>query len=731
MRVSSAWWLFSLAASHVVVGVSQHAFTLEDDKSRFTLENFIELPRPGVGVANAAGDLAFIPVTEYSFRQRSNAKSIVLTTLDATGPESLSLELNGTVFWLDNRTLAHAVVEGDVLELFALKINQIDTLSVKSPQLIAKFPTATASKFQYSNGHLVFADLVYPDGNISAVRDHDAAWANRGTTAMVFNDAPVRLWDAWKGPKSYSIFCAELVQSQNGTWILSEQFDNLLQGTGHVSNNFHLVEDHIVYTTEPQKQFDRTSQASPQLFPSAHKKTDCQIYAIDLASPGHSKLLSDGRHDGASALLNNQLTKVAWTENPNSATHEGNAICTIVVYDLKKDSRVAVGADWIPRPGSLKFSLDGETLYFTAEHHGKVKVFALPVPDTSSPAPDLVTLTHSGAVAAIQPLPNGHLLITKSSYTSPNDVFVISGLDTLERDLKSHPTPEFRGKIDQITYLSQAALKDKSLDGGEEFWFTGALGRRVQGWLFKPRGWSAGESAVHHWPVAMVIHGGPQNSFSDEWSTRWNPNMLSQEGYFSIWMNPTGSTGFGADFAAGIVGDWGGKPFVDMKAGFDFVLSKYPEIDPERAVSLGASYGGYSINWIQGHPEFGFNFKALVCHDGIFDTAALSLTTDIPNLFNHDFDGVAWSDKGAEGHRKNNPAGFVSKWSTPMLIIHGSRDFRIPESEGLAPFQALQQLGVPSRLVIFPDENHWVLGHENSLEWHKQVFGWLNEWVGQ
>nr|GAT52270.1 dipeptidyl-peptidase 5 [Mycena chlorophos] len=712
MRVFSAWWLFGLTASTVVVGVkadSQHVFTLQDDKSRFTLENFIELPRPGVGVANAAGDLAFIPVTEYSFQQRSNAKSIVLTTLDATGPESLSLELNGTVFWLDNRTLAHALVEGDALELFALKISQIDALSVKSSQLIAKFPTATASKFQYSNGHLVFSDLVYPDGNISAVRDHDAAWANRGTTAMVFNDAPVRLWDAWKGPKSYSIFCAELVQSQNGTWILGEQFDNVLQGTGHVSNNFHLVEDHIVYTTEPQKQFDRTSQ----------------IYAIDLASPGHSKLLSDGRHDGASALLNNQLTKVAWTENPNSATHEGNAICTIVVYDLKKDSRVAVGADWIPRPGSLKFSLDGDTLYFTAEHHGKIKVFALPVPDASSPAPDLVTLTHSGAVAAIQPLPNGRLLITKSSYTSPNDVFVIDGLDTIERDLETQSKPEFNSKIDQITYLSQAALKDKSLDGGEEFWFTGALGRRVQGWLFKPRGWRAGESAVHQWPVAMVIHGGPQNSFSDEWSTRWNPN----------------------NFAAGIVGDWGGKPFVDMKAGFDFVLRKYPEIDPERAVSLGASYGGYSINWIQGHPEFGFNFKALVCHDGIFDTAALSLTTDIPNLvrrsrerdedvltwlqFNHDFEGVAWSDKGAEGHRKNNPAGFVSKWSTPMLIIHGSRDFRIPESEGLAPFQALQQLGVPSRLVIFPDENHWVLGHENSLEWHKQVFGWLNEWVGQ
>ncbi|KAF7299598.1 Dipeptidyl-peptidase 5 [Mycena chlorophos] len=720
MRVSSAWWLFSLTAHTVVVGVkaeSQHVFTLKDDKSRFTLENFIELPRPGVGIANAAGALAFIPVTEYSFQQRSNAKSIVLTTLDATGPESLSLELNGTVFWLDNRTLAHALVEGDALELFALKINQADVLSVESPQLIAKFPTATASNFQYYNGHLVFSDLVYPDGNLSAVRDHDAVWADRGTTAMVFNDAHVRFWDTWKGPKSSSLFHVELVQRPNGTWTLGEQFDNLLHGTGHVSGSFHLVKDHI---------------AQAHLLASAHKEiTDFQIYVMDIASPGHSKSLSDGDHDSAGAVMNNQLTKVAWTENPNWTSHDGNAICTIVVYDLKKDTRVAVGADWIPRPGSVKFSLDGETLYFTAEHHGKVKVFALPVPDTSSPAPDLVTLTHSGAVAAFQPLPNGRLLITKSSYTSPNDVFVISGLDTLEHALKSHPTPEFRGKIDQITHLSQAALKDKSLDGGEEFWFTGALGRRVQGWIFKPRGWRAGNSAVHQWPVAMVIHGGPESSFSDEWSTRWNPNMLSQEGYFSIWMNPTGSTGFGADFTAGIIGDWGGKPFIDMKHGYDFVLSKYPEIDPERAVALGASYGGYSINWIQGHPEFGFNFKALVCHDGVFDSAALSLTTDVPNLFNHDFGGVAWSDKGAEGHRKNNPAGFVSKWSTPMLIIHGSRDFRIPESEGLAPFQALQQLGVPSRLVIFPDENHWVLGHENSLEWHKQVFGWLNEWVGQ
>ncbi|KAJ7069651.1 Alpha/Beta hydrolase protein [Mycena amicta] len=681
----------------------------------FTPKIFIELARPGTGIANPAGDLVLVPSTQFSFEEKKNTKSVFIAALDS--PQAVAqLELTGEVFWLDDRTIGHAFSEEEgVLQLYTLAINSTLAPNVHPPVLVGAFPTATASKFQYSGNSLVFSDLVYADGNLSATIQNDKAWGNRGTTAMVYNDANIRLWDSWTGPKSPSLFRVDLVRGPEGNWSLGTEFDNLLQGTGHASDDFHFVNDDVVYSSAPSFAKSLSRRAT--------------VYRVARSSPGQAIQLSDGFNYALSPLLNAQNTKAAWIEAANETGHFG--IANIIVYDFENQVRSTVGENWDRLPQSIKFSLDGKTIYVTAEDHAKVKIFAIPIPAT--PATDVairhpIALTHSGAVSGVQPLPGGRLLFSKSSFTSPNDVYLIGGLDAFERDLRSMPI-EINEQIRQVTHLTRDALKGKDLQGGEEFWFR-SEDRDVHGWLFKPRGWTADENKLRRWPVAMVVHGGPAGSWTDMWSVRWNPAMFSEQGYFSIWMNPTGSTGFGAVFTDSIVNDWGGKPFVDMKAGFDHVLTKYPEIDPDRAVALGASWGGYAMNWLQGHPEYGFNFKALVCHDGVFDSAASALTSDAPVLFNHDFGGLPWSKAGADGHHKNNPARFVSKWSTPMLVIHGSKDYRLAEVEGIAAFHALQQLGVPSRLVVFPDENHWVLGHENSLEWLKQVFQWLNEWRG-
>jgi len=229
----------------------------------------------------------------------------------------------------------------------------------------------------------------------------------------------------------------------------------------------------------------------------------------------------------------------------------------------------------------------------------------------------------------------------------------------------------------------------------------------------------------------MIIHGGPQGAWEDSWSTRWNPNVFAQQGYFIIAINPTGSTGFGQEFTDAIAEDWGGKPFVDLKNGWQYVLNKYPEIDADRAVAAGASWGGYAINWIQGHPEFGFGFKALLCHDGVFDSKYNGYSTDELFFFNHEWGGRPWEPKSRALLEKFNPSNFVSNWSTPQLIVHGSKDYRLPDTEGISAFHALQQLGIPSRLVIFPDENHWVLDHGNSLKWHYEALRWFDLYVGQ
>ncbi|EED79171.1 predicted protein [Postia placenta Mad-698-R] len=177
-------------------------------------------------------------------------------------------------------------------------------------------------------------------------------------------------------------------------------------------------------------------------------------------------------------------------------------------------------------------------------------------------------------------------------------------------------------------------------------------------------------------------------------------------------MNPTGSTTFGQDFTDAISENWGGRPFEDMQKGWKHVLKTYPEIDPDRAVAAGASWGGYAINWIQGHPEFGFGFKALVCHDGVFSAMYSGYATD--ELF-FEWGGRPWESKAKAVLEKYDPTNFVHKWSTPMLVIHGSKDYRLPETDGIGAFHALQERGIPSRLVIFPDENHWVMNHQNRM----------------
>jgi len=263
----------------------------------------------------------------------------------------------------------------------------------------------------------------------------------------------------------------------------------------------------------------------------------------------------------------------------------------------------------------------------------------------------------------------------------------------------------------------------------DDFYFEGAEGKQVHGYVVKPYGWREGD--VKRWPGLLFIHGGPQGVWDDRWSTRWNPNVFAHQGYFVVAINPTGSTTFGQDFTDAIAKDWGGKPFIDLQRGWKYALDKYPEIDPDRAVAAGASWGGYAINWIQGHPEYGFNFKALVCHDGVFDATYNGYSTEELFFFNHDWGGRPWDEEAKEVLAKFNPIHYVDKWSTPQLVIHGSKDYRLPETDGIGAFHALQQRGVATRLVIFPDENHWVLNHGNSLKWHHEVFRWFDLFVGR
>ncbi|KAJ7781821.1 Alpha/Beta hydrolase protein [Mycena maculata] len=717
-------------------------FALREGADVFSPKNMLELGRPGAGIANNGGDMVLVPFSKYSFDEKKNKKSVYLVPLESTAkPFEIPFVKDGEAIWLDDRTImiiGHAVEDEGNMDLYALDLKFETTaglLSAEPPALIASFPTTTATNFQYSlsDGVLVFSDYVYADGNISSVKEQDEAYENRGTTALVYDETYERHWDTWTGPKTPSLFSVQLLRGADGVWTMGTKYDNLLNGTGHSSpvepfggtDDFSLSGTTVLYTAK-----------DPVLPQAWHTKQN--VYIVSTTDPGNPKELTSGKQGAThSPILNSDATKAAWLELAEDGYEADKA--NIVVYDLVKDVRFTLIQQWDRSPDSLAFSADGKLLYLTAGDHARVKIFVLPVPPTpeqSTTHPELalkfstpVPLVQSGAASGIQPLSNGRLLFSRSSFTSPNDVYLIRDLKTFENDIQTSQTPvEFEGKVEQITHFSADGLNDYELDSGEEFWFKGALDRDVQGWILKPKGWNKHDEKK--WPVVLLIHGGPQSAWEDQarkpWSTRWNPNVFAHQGYFTVLINPTGSTTFGQ----GIAGDWGGKPFVDLIAGWKHVLESYPQLDVDRAVAAGASWGGYAINWIQGHPEFGFNFKALVCHDGVFDSNYNGYTTEELFFFNHEWGGVPWEEKSKALSEKFSPSNYVNKWSTPQLLIHGSKDYRLPETESIGAFHALQQLGIPTRLVVFPNENHWVLNHGNSLKWHYEVFKWFDEFVG-
>jgi dipeptidyl aminopeptidase/acylaminoacyl peptidase len=257
----------------------------------------------------------------------------------------------------------------------------------------------------------------------------------------------------------------------------------------------------------------------------------------------------------------------------------------------------------------------------------------------------------------------------------------------------------------------------------ETFSFTGARNETVWGWHIPPVN-GVSEKA----PLAFLIHGGPQNSWYDAWSYRWNYQAFSSQGYAIIAINFHGSDSYGQNFTNSITGQYGTLPYEDLQLGLTAALKQFNYIDENRAIALGASYGGYMINWIAGHSEMSQRFKALVNHDGLFDMRGMAYSTEELWFSEHDAGNVTQYDN-PEAYEKYNPVNYVANWTQPMLVIHGGLDYRVPDTQGISTFTALQRRGIPSRLLYLPNGNHWVLNPFNSLVWYQEVYGWMKQWT--
>ena len=376
----------------------------------------------------------------------------------------------------------------------------------------------------------------------------------------------------------------------------------------------------------------------------------------------------------------------------------------LMLFDRKSGAHTQIAAGFDRNPEELKWSPDSKTIYFGAENETLMPLYAAAARTGAEPK----KIIAEGFNSEVSVSGDGKTIVfTRSSLTMPAEIFA-AGSDG--------------SGVRQLTHQNDALLATLEMNAPETFWFEGAGGTKVQAMLIRPPKFDAAKK----YPVLVLLHGGPQTMWGNSWGYRWNPQVFIAPGYVTLMINRRGSTGYGQKFTDEITGDWGGKAYEDVMKGVDVALAKYSFIDGTRMAAAGGSYGGYMADWIATHSG---RFKAIISHAGVYDKVSMYATEELW-FEEHDMQGTPWGNP--EGYRKWAPvtyAGELGKFKTPTLVIAGEMDYRVPYTQSLELFSALQRQEVPSKLVVFPDEGHWVLKPQNSQFWYKTFLDWLGTYL--
>ncbi len=372
----------------------------------------------------------------------------------------------------------------------------------------------------------------------------------------------------------------------------------------------------------------------------------------------------------------------------------------IILRDWTNGTKRVLAPQWDRSPSVLGWSADGKNVYAIAEDTGQGSLFSVDVRSGN-----VWTMVKEGTVHALS-VAKDRVVYSLSSLRAPAELYCM-------RDENTSAT--------RLTDINKNKVAAARMGDCEQFSFPGWNDETVYGYIVKPVDFDASQK----YPVAFLIHGGPQGSFGNIFHYRWNAQAYAGAGYAVVMVDFHGSTGYGQAFCDLIRGDWGGKPLVDLQKGLAAALARYPWMDGDRVGALGASFGGYMINWIAG--QWPDRFRCLVNHDGSLDERLSYFDTEELWFPEWDHQGTPWDNPN--GYEDQNPLRFVGQWKTPMLVVHGEQDFRVPVTQGLSTFNALQRRGIPSKLLYFPDECHWVLKPHNSILWHDTVIAWLDQWL--
>jgi dipeptidyl aminopeptidase/acylaminoacyl peptidase len=377
----------------------------------------------------------------------------------------------------------------------------------------------------------------------------------------------------------------------------------------------------------------------------------------------------------------------------------------LMLYDRRTAAKKNLTEEFDRWVGSYVWGQDSDTIFFSAEQQGESPIFMSKFDDNGG-KPSLIVKGFNDDLTLVKA--DTGLLFTRMSVERPNEIF----REELATDYNLQPQ--------RLTDLNDSVLSQVSIFPLETFWFTGAHGDKVEGWIIKPPNFDPNKK----YPVKFIVHGGPEVPMGDEWSYRWNFELFAANGYVVVFINFHGSPGYGQKFIDAINGDWGGAPFEDLMKGLDYAEQHYAFIDKDRECALGASYGGYMMNWILGHTD---RFKCIVTHDGMFNTESAWGDTEELWFNEWEFKGTPYTNR--ELYRKWSPHLSATNFKTPTLVIHSQLDYRLDVSQGFDLFTTLQRQGVPSKMLYFPDEGHWVLKPQNSQLWYKTVNDWVDQWA--
>jgi dipeptidyl aminopeptidase/acylaminoacyl peptidase len=676
-----------------------------------TFKDMMQMKRLGETPVSPDGRWLAYSVTSVDLEQNTKTAELWLQKIAGGDPIKLAVGLAGDAdpeFAPDGHSVLFLSGRGSGQQIWLADFDPA-TGATSNPRKLTNIATeADSPKWSPDGKSIVFTSAVYPDcpaispaGGEAGNRcneDRDAALAASKVKAKIFTHLLYRHWNHFTGDKRPHLF---LVSVENGG------VRDLNPGDTHDVPPFSLDDSGCGCDFAPDsKELAFTEKDVPDPATS----TNSDIFTLDLTDPAAKPVkVSTSLGGDFSPAYSPDGKWLAWRSQARPG-YESDKF-RLVLYDRKaKTIRDLLPKfdNWVEE---FVWGPSSKMIYFVSDKEGESPIMIATI--DGHPA----FVASDGSFSDLHPLADGYTIVAnRMTVQEPSEMVSAS----IASDIP------LSKRVRNITHLNDALLAQLDLPKMEFFWFTAKDGTKLEGFLIRPPGFDAAKK----YPVKFLIHGGPQGAWGDDWSYRWNAELFAANGYVVVMINPRGSVGYGQTIVDGVNGDWGGKPYTDLMTGLDYAERHYPFIDKTRECALGASYGGYMADWILGHTN---RFKCIVTHDGMFNAESAFGSTE-EDWFNiWEFKGHPWDYYGKPDaqnpFREWSPSLSAKNFKTPTLVIHSQLDYRLDVSEGFQLFDTLQMLGVPSKMLYFPDEGHWVLKPQNSELWYKTVNDWVDEWT--